>query len=1002
MANIPRGKEAVRWLASQHAPTTYLLLLVVGIGGVLLSFLLGHLDAERRASDARSKATTELARISAMLEGQVSSTFGTAEGIAQILKIDGDIQATHFSGMAQMAIAASPYIRNVALLPGDVIRNIYPLEGNDAALGTNLAQIPEQYAAILRARESGHPLLAGPVKLVQGGYGLIYRHPIFTTSASNERHYWGTMSIVANLDGLIRASGITNENTLRLSLRGRDGLGSAGEIIWGDDTVLENDPVSLAVSVPGGVWQLSAVPLNGWPSQSPPRSQLFLISIANTVLVLFFIAQLMRRNRLIRQRNESLSREIAEHKATEEALGLQQALLQTIVDHAPSLIYLFDKDGRLKWCNRCFEKAVGYRLNTTQGMPRERFQPAELAQQQRHNDLAVLANGSVMRFEEQLDDHGRERTYLTTKCPLPGPDGQPHAILGISTDITEIKQTTEQLRLAGVVMANTADAVMITDAHSTILSVNRAFTDITGYSADEAVGQSPRLLRSDRQPPEFYRAMWETLRSTGVWRGEIWNRRKNGALYPEWLTINAVNDDKGNHVNYVAVFSDISAIKHSQAELERLAHYDPLTDLPNRTLFHHQLQHDLDRALRYDRQLAVLILDLDGFKTVNDSLGHPVGDRLLQQAAERFKCCLRVEDTVSRLGGDEFAVILSDLGQDTDAIAVVKKILQALQEPFDLDGNAALVTASIGIAIAPTDGRTSEELVRNADTAMYGAKEGGRNSYRFYQAEMTRKAQDRLTRERALRRALEEREFELWYQPKLDLRSGRVSGAEALLRWKDPQRGMISPAEFIPLAERTALIIPIGELVLDTVCAQISQWRGNGLETGRIAINVAALQIERSDYVNTLACALARHGLPPEVLEVEVTESLIMENPEHARQVIHAIQDLGVTTAVDDFGTGYSSLAYLKVLPINNLKVDRAFVSDLPYDENDVAITKAIVGLGQTLGFEITAEGIETAEQLEFLRSIGCNHGQGYLFGKPMPVAQFEDWIIRGQQGEGI
>ncbi|RTL28752.1 MAG: EAL domain-containing protein [Rhodocyclaceae bacterium] len=285
---------------------------------------------------------------------------------------------------------------------------------------------------------------------------------------------------------------------------------------------------------------------------------------------------------------------------------------------------------------------------------------------------------------------------------------------------------------------------------------------------------------------------------------------------------------------------------------------------------------------------------------------------------------------------------------------------------------------------------------------MYGAKEGGRNSYRFYQTEMTRRAQDRLTRERALRRALEEKEFELWYQPKLDLKSGRVSGAEALLRWRDPEHGMVSPAEFIPLAERTALIIPIGELVLDTVCAQIRQWRETGLETGRIAINVAALQIERSDYVDALACALARHGLPPEVLEVEVTESLIMENPEHARQVIHAIQDLGITTAVDDFGTGYSSLAYLKVLPINNLKVDRAFVSDLPHDENDAAITRAIVGLGQTLGFEITAEGIETVEQLEFLRSIGCNHGQGYLFGKPMPFPEFEDWIIRGQHGGGI
>ncbi|MBS0354402.1 MAG: EAL domain-containing protein [Proteobacteria bacterium] len=1132
MADNPRSNEMLGWLRNQHAPATYLLLFVVGVGGILLSVLLGRLDSERQASDARARATAELARISAMLEGQVRSTFGTAEGISHMLSIDGDISDAHFYGMARMAIASASHIRSIALVPDDVIQRIYPRANNEKALGTNLRTIPEQYAAIQRARNSRHALLAGPLNLIQGGVGLIYRQPIFTHPLRAAPRYWGTMSIVTDLENLIRASGISNDASLRLLLRGKDGLGSDGEVIWGDTAVLSEHPVSLTVMVPGGTWQLSAIPRTGWPSHAPAESPLFLISIANTALVLFFIAQLMRRNTLIRQRNLRLSQEIAEReeaesslaqsevrfrtlfehspdatwvidgngrfiesndaalalfgfsdraqfqgmtpmqlsperqadgssspekvreilditlraglhrfewlhrrsdghcfpaevtlcviplsdgpmiyavardiserKATEEALGLQQALLQTVVDHAPSLIYVFDKDGNLQWSNRCFETAMGASLDTMRGMPREHFQPADLARLQRTNDLAVLAEGQAMRFEEQLDDHGQQRTYLTTKCPLPGADGQPQAILAISTDITEIKQTTEQLRLAGVVIANTADAVMITDARSTILSVNRAFTDITGYSAEEAIGQTPRLLRSDHQPPEFYRAMWETLRDTGGWRGEIWNRRKNGALYPEWLTINAVNDDAGHHVNYVAVFSDISAIKHSQAELERLAHYDPLTDLPNRTLFHHQLQHDLDRAVRYERQLAVLILDLDGFKTVNDSLGHPVGDCLLQQAAERFKRCLRVEDTVSRLGGDEFAVILGDLGQDTDAVAIVKKILQALQEPFDLDGHAALITASIGIAIAPTDGRTPEELVRNADTAMYGAKEGGRNSYRFYQAEMTRRAQDRLTRERALRRALEEKEFELWYQPKLNLESGRISGAEALLRWRDPERGMVSPAEFIPLAERTALIIPIGELVLDTVCAQIRLWRKTGLETGRIAINVAALQIERSDYVDTLASALARHGLPPEVLEVEVTESLIMENPEHARQVIHAIQDLGVTTAVDDFGTGYSSLAYLKVLPINNLKVDRAFVSDLPHDENDVAITRAIVGLGQTLGFEITAEGIETVEQLEFLRSIGCNHGQGYLFGKPMPVAEFEDWIIRGQHGEGI
>jgi predicted signal transduction protein with EAL and GGDEF domain len=356
---------------------------------------------------------------------------------------------------------------------------------------------------------------------------------------------------------------------------------------------------------------------------------------------------------------------------------------------------------------------------------------------------------------------------------------------------------------------------------------------------------------------------------------------------------------------------------------------------------------------------------------------------------------VRVEDTVSRLGGDEFAIILNNLAQGTDAISVVKKLLQALQEPFDLDGTAALVTTSIGIAIAPLDGNTPEALVRNADTAMYGAKEGGRNSYRFYQADMTRRAQERLTQERSLRRALEEGEFEVWYQPKLELADGSLCGAEALLRWRDPARGLVSPAEFIPLAERTGLIVPIGELVLDQVCRQARQWADRGLLAGRIAVNVAALQIERSDYAATLRQALEQHGLPATALEVEVTESLIMESPGHARQVLCDIQTLGVTTAVDDFGTGYSSLAYLKVLPINHLKIDRAFVADLPHNANDVAIARAIIALGHSLGFHITAEGIETQEQLDFLRDAGCDQGQGYLLGRPMPATDFTAWMQR-------
>ncbi|WP_153131238.1 bifunctional diguanylate cyclase/phosphodiesterase [Dechloromonas hortensis] len=1101
----------------------YLLPGAIFVLGLGLAITVGQLDAERQQSELRSATASELGRHGARLEAQLRSTFAVTEGIAQLLVLDGSIAPERFAGMASLAIESVPAIRNIAVAPDDIIRDIYPRSANEKALGVDYRTLPAQYPLIARAQELRRPLLAGPVQLVQGGSGLIYRRPVFVDVGLDSARYWGVTSIVADLDALLALGGIKSVSALQLAVRGRDGRGADGEMIWGEPAVFAQQPVTMLIEVPGGQWQLAALPEGGWQAPSPLSRPLFLFALAATLLSSFFVARLQHMHRLSRQRNRVLFREIEERqqletsllqsearfrtlferspdpcwivrlngecvdvnhaamtvfgfqdmaefrnvtpadisptlqpdgqtsadkvsamlqialekglhrfewlhrrkdgelfpaevtlcpmslngeqllyavirdisvrKQAQEALAQQQALNQAILDNVPSLIYMFDPEGRLQFCNRAFEQVFAGSRASLVGLSRSQFMAAEDALLRQAEDAQVMAQGSAITFEGKIGKVDASHIYLTTKCPLLGPNGELRGVLGMSTDVTEMKAYSEQLRLAGVVMENTAEGVMITDAAGVIVSVNRAFTEITEFSPADAIGQRPSILQSQRQKAEFYREMWATLQSTGVWRGEIWNRRKSGALYPEWLTINAVRNPEGEAVNYVAVFSDISAIKHSQAALEKMAHFDALTGLPNRALFQDRLQHALDRSQRYGQPIAVLLLDLDGFKTVNDSLGHPVGDQLLMEAAERFRKCVRVEDTVSRLGGDEFAFILNNLAQGTDAIAVVKKLLQSLQEPFDLNGTAALVTGSIGVAVGPQDGETPAELLRHADTAMYGAKEGGRNDYRFYQAEMTRRSQERLLLERALRRAVEQQEFEVWYQPKLDLASGRVDGAEALLRWRDPERGLISPADFIPVAERTGLIIPIGEQVLDTVCRQQRSWRASGLLSGRVAINVAAPQIERSDYVEALRQALLRHQLPAEAIEVEVTESLLMENPEQARDVLCAIQEMGVTTAVDDFGTGYSSLAYLKVLPINNLKVDRAFVSDLPHDSNDVAITQAIIALGHSLGFKITAEGIETVEQLDFLRSIGCDQGQGFFFSRPLPAAQFESWL---------
>jgi len=445
--------------------------------------------------------------------------------------------------------------------------------------------------------------------------------------------------------------------------------------------------------------------------------------------------------------------------------------------------------------------------------------------------------------------------------------------------------------------------------------------------------------------------------------------------------------------NFVGVFSDISAIKRTQADLERLAHFDPLTSLPNRVLFHDRMQHALDRAQRYGHRVGVLLLDLDGFKTINDSLGHPVGDQLLQLVAARLGTCVRVEDTVARLGGDEFAVILSELGDGADAVEVIRRILAAIQVPFEMAGGTGMVTTSIGVAVFPDDGPNVTELIRNADAAMYEAKGAGRNTYRFYQRNMTAEAQKRLHTESALRRAIDRNEFEVWFQPQFSLEDGAYLGAEALVRWRDPERGLVPPGDFIPLAERSGLVIPLGEQVLEQVGAAARRWLDEGLEIGRLGINVAGPQIDRSDIVATLRAVIERWRLPPSVFEIEITETVIMENPDHGRRVLNDIMALGITTAIDDFGTGYSSLAYLKRLPIGTIKLDRAFVNDLPDDPSDIAISRAVIALGHSLGFKVIAEGIETEAQRRFLREEGCDEGQGYLFARPMPAAEFGQWL---------
>jgi diguanylate cyclase (GGDEF)-like protein/PAS domain S-box-containing protein len=658
--------------------------------------------------------------------------------------------------------------------------------------------------------------------------------------------------------------------------------------------------------------------------------------------------------------------------ATDDGVAIQDPVTARFLDANDAFVALYGYRTRSEFLDRQFDELI----------PNE--PPFDVAVALEY--LSKAYAGTPQRFEWLAMKLGGEHFWVEVSLRRTSIGGTPR-ILAVVRDITQRRERERQLRLAAQILESTAEGVMLTDADLRIRSVNRAFTEITGYTSEEALGRTPALLHSGRHGADFYDALSTRLKETGHWRGEIWNRRKSGAIYPELLTITAIRETGGAVSHYVGVFSDISDMKKVEEDLDYLAHHDPLTHLSNRNLFRSRLEHGLQRARRDRRQLAILFLDLQRFKQINDSLGHQVGDAVLIGVANSLSAQVRASDTIARLGGDEFVIIMEDLADPQDAAAGARKLLGTFTKPLSVDAHAIYVTACIGIAVFPRDGDDGDALLRHADMALNQAELQGVNQYAFYTDDMDRRMIERQTLETALRSALDRREISVAYQVQVTLADEALCGIEALLRWESPELGSVSPERFIPLAEEIGLIGELGELAFRLACNQLSEWDRVGFRVPRMSVNLSIHELEQGGLVERIGRVLDRTGIDPSRIELEVTESVLMSQTGDALAALNALREMGLRLAIDDFGTGYSSLAYLKRLPVQRLKIDRSFVKDLGRDLNDESIVRAIIGLGRSFGIAVLAEGVETRKQAAFLGREGCQEAQGYLFGRPMGAA---------------
>lgn len=966
--------------------------LVLGLSLVVGALVIWNLEQNRR--EAKRAAALHVATNHALLiRNSLDQALAINYSMAALVRLSQGAPR-RFEEAARELLPYFGAVSHIALSPQGVITQVYPLEGNEKSIGFNPLNDPVQARDARRAMETGQLTLAGPVQLVQGGLGAVARLPIFLEDPSG-RQFWGFSSVIIRINKLLEQANFhqLDKGVMAYELWSNNPDTGARDMIVINANEHLSSPVAKDIQVPNGRWTLSIQPLDGWTNPWQIAGEVFVAGLLSVMLAWLAIL-------LINLQRRRIGLQSAVADQTRELLNAR-AELQATLDAIPDLLFDLDSDGIIH----------GYHTNQPEllTVPPGRFLGQNFRQFLPPHAVAVVEAAQQEADEKGLSmgqfysvTVGENTLVMELSVSRKAAELGQQRYVVLARDITERRLAEAELRVAATAF-EASEGMMITDPDGNIVRVNKAFTEITRFSAEEVIGKNPRILRSGRHDRNFYQQMWKAILTEGNWRGEIWNRRKSGDIFPEWLTITAVRNKHNDITHFVSTLTDISELKQNEERIHHLAFFDPLTQLPNRRLLHDRLEHAVATSLRQKSHGALLFIDLDDFKTLNDNRGHHIGDLLLVAVAERLRHSVREQDTVARLGGDEFVVVLEGLGENRDAAAtyaqrVAEKILVHLNQVYRLEQREYFNTPSIGICLFGEVHVVIDDLLKQADQAMYHAKAAGRNTLRFFDPEMQTVTAQRFALQHEIREALQRNQFQLYLQPQLNA-LGQVKGAEALIRWLHPQRGMVSPLEFIPIAEDSGLIIPLGSWIVEAACKQLVSWSGNPATANlNLAINVSARQIQQSNFVEQLLEIVKRTGANPRQLKLELTESMLVDNPQDIIAKMDALKPHGINFSLDDFGTGYSSLSYLKRLPINELKIDKSFVNDILTDPNDAAIARMIIRLAQSMELIVIAEGVETKEQRDWLEQEGCYKYQGYYFGRPMSAEKFDEYVVNADR----